>query len=147
MDDTEEIARRIRDARAAKNMKNSAALAQKLRERSGKKGPSNEAVRLWETGKVVPPYPMIELLSIELDQPAEFLLFGIRRDQELADERRFLEYVGHDELALLTDYRRTTKSGRALIRENAGAVARRYPAANDALPPRRKAPGVHPTER
>jgi transcriptional regulator with XRE-family HTH domain len=133
MVDVEAVARRIREARLRKGLRNSAELAMALRRRSGTKKPADETVRLWETASHIPPYDMVDLLSIELDAAPEYLLFGIQHDGRL-NEERFLEYVSADEMMLLKDFRRSTRQGRVVIRDNASTVAKQYPAEVPAPP-------------
>lgn len=139
--DPREVGRRIVEARLDKGgLETYAALAKALQRRTGKKGkPSPEVVRLWETGNHAPPYEMVELLSLELDRPGEWILFGITPD--IQQERYVMERVSSEELALLSYLRTTAKDHRGDTIEHAALVAKRHPAPSAEIkrfPPPRK---------
>jgi transcriptional regulator with XRE-family HTH domain len=126
--DAKQVGKRIADCRAHKGHETYSALAKALRGRTGTKKPTDETVRLWERGEHIPPYEMVDLLSLELGEPGEWILFGIKRDQQLREERHMLEYVSSEELDLLNQLRHTAKEHRALLIEQASTIAKRYPA-------------------
>lgn len=104
-----------------------AELALALQRRSGKKKLSDETIRLWEVGRHPPPYDMLQYLELELKEPEEFILFGIRKGAEIRDERT-LEYVSPEEHQLLNSLRHTAKEHRGDTLEHAAVIAKRHPA-------------------
>lgn len=122
-----QVAARIMHARGDKELLNSAQLAAALRRRTGTKKPTDETVRLWEKGAHVPPYDMIELLSLELGRPGEWILFGIEPGT-LQHDRYVLEHVTEEELRLLNYLRHTAKEHRGDTLEHAQVTAKRHPA-------------------
>ena len=128
--DAKAIGERIIDARRLKGIPDYRALAERLRQNTqrGTKPLSAEAVRLWETGKKIPPYDKVEQLVQVLGEPEEWILFGIRRGEQIREEKRFLSYISDEEMLLISSYRRASDAGKKIIREDADTTARRFPA-------------------
>lgn len=96
---------------------------------SGKvKQVSQETVRLWITGQVIPPYDKLTQLSAVLGEPEEWLLFDIKRGQQQKDERLLMAHVSQSEMLILTILRSTNKTGQEMIQDHAVAMQRRFPA-------------------
>ncbi|MGE5522602.1 MAG: hypothetical protein ACM3SS_02730 [Rhodospirillaceae bacterium] len=127
--DAKAIGARIVEARKLKGIPDYRALATLLRQNTqvGVKVLSPETVRLWEVGKKIPPYDKVEQLVQVLGEPEEWILFGIRRGEQLREERRFLSYISDEEMLLLSSYRRASDAGKKIIREDAETTARRFP--------------------
>lgn len=132
MIDKKKIGERIIEARLALGIETPGALAAKLQEAAKLRHPakakprfSRQTVQHWEKGKVVPPWDKIELLAAVLggEYDEEWIMFGRRRQQQLATEKPFLVHVSPEEIELLSDFRRSNEYGKRSIRINAKAVA------------------------
>jgi transcriptional regulator with XRE-family HTH domain len=75
------VGRRIKAARLKAGFKDGASLAEKIlqnSEKRGRKGVDPETVRLWEAGKVLPPWDKLAQITALLGVGAEELLFDSR---------------------------------------------------------------------
>lgn len=126
-----EIAARIIELREKMGLLDYKALAGRLHQNTSDpagKATSRETVRLWEVGKVIPPYDKIEQLARLFGEPEEYILFGIRRGEQLKQERRYLAYVTDEEAAMLSDFRRANPTGQKQITDHAVKMAQDFPA-------------------
>lgn len=128
--DAKEIGARIVEARVIKGITSSGALARRLQQRKSSGPPqpvSRETVRKWEVGDTIPPPEKIEQLAQLLGVAEEWLLFGIRREDQLRHERRFMEWVSDEEMAILTNFRLTNATGQDEVRHTAARMAKKFP--------------------
>lgn len=107
-----------------------------------KKMASPETVRLWITGKIIPPYDKLAQLSAVLGEPEEWFLFEIKPGNSKKEERLFLAHVSQSEMLILTALRSTNQTGQEMIQDQAIAMQRRFPAPTaEVVPFRRKRKG------
>lgn len=137
MIDKQAIGRRIVEAREKHGLMTQQALADALNQAAqrllGGKATgsmSRQTVQHWEKGKVVPPWDKLELLAAVFgDQyDEEWIMFGQRRQQQLAEEKPLLVYLTQQEAELINDFRHANDYGKRSIRINAKAVSQDQPA-------------------
>lgn len=143
MIDKTAIGQRIVEARKAKGIHSQEALAKALNDAS-KKSRSNgtittltrQTIQNWEKGKVCPPWDKVELLALVFGDPysEEWIMFGDKREQQLAAERPVLVYCTNEEAMLLNDFRHANSIGKKSIKSHARAIREEFPA---------EAAGVH----
>ena len=134
--DKKAIGARIRQARLACGISTQEQLASLLRGKSDEKGKplTRQAVQAWESGDAIPSWGRITRLAAifrERGKPEygeEWIMFGTRREAQLAHDRPLLAYVNQDEAQLLTEYRKSNGTGRNMILKHAISVAQDLPA-------------------
>ena len=140
--DAERIGRSIQDARKLRGYSSTQKLAAALGELmkakrkegeqpkgKGKDSLSRPAVDNWENGGGIPPWDKVELLAELFGDPydEEWILFGQRREEQLAAEKPILALLSPQELELLQEYRHANDSGRKSILTSAKAFRRENP--------------------
>lgn len=125
-----EIGARIVEARVTKGLASYKDLAERLKQKkaNGTKATDPETVRLWEVGKVIPPYDKVEQLADILEVGEEWILFNIRRDEQIKKQRHILAYITEEEQDLLTEYRRANQTGQKQAFDHASKMAKDFPA-------------------
>jgi transcriptional regulator with XRE-family HTH domain len=122
-----EVGKRIVEARGllgkAENRQiDQAELARRL-------GVNKESIRIWEAGEQLPSYKNLGKLAQALKVDEEWLMFGIRRGEQITAERPFLDYLSPDEQALITAFRATGPDGRKATLGAAQSNAKILPSA------------------
>lgn len=134
------VGRRIRDCAEERGLGDPAALHQAIvkiltdDERNKGSGQTvtrpvtRQTVSNWWYGKVYPSLEWLPVLASVLETDQELILFGSRRGDQLKKERQYLARVSEEELALLTSFRESSKSGQKTIVKLVRGVAEEHPA-------------------
>jgi transcriptional regulator with XRE-family HTH domain len=135
-----DIGERIVKARTDRGFPTTASLATRLRELFSKRPPKNgtkrarivlarQTVSNWESGDITPPIDALEALAEVLGEPygEEWIMFGERRDAQLAAERGMLVRLTLDEADLVNEYRHANEQGRKSALEVLRGIAKSQP--------------------
>lgn len=137
------IGKRIVEARQARGLNSPAALAKAMQEiisrqpdqtkHNGGKKPrrtlSRQTVENWEKGRNVPPLERVEIM-VRVFKPEHneaWIMFGDRREAQIARERRLLVYLNDEESELMNEFRHANEAGRKAIMANAKTMAKAFP--------------------
>jgi transcriptional regulator with XRE-family HTH domain len=136
------VGTRIRECAEKKAIKGPQALCDlllvELQKRTPRQTITRQTVSNWWHGKVWPSLDMLPALATVLGTEQEWILFGSRRGDQLKRERIYLSRISEEEMALLTVFRETSKSGQRSILKMVKTLAEDNPAPEASVHPMRR---------